>query len=88
MAHPDAPGRMPASAWRRLRLAVLRRDRWTCQRAGCGRHAPLEVHHADGNPANNDPGNLTTLCRRCHIETHRPPVAPDVAAWHRLVANM
>ena len=77
---------MPASAWRRLRLVVLRRDRWTC--AGCGRHAPLEVHHVDGDPSHNDPANLTTLCRRCHIREHAPPVAPDVAAWRELLRNM
>ena len=81
-----APRRMPASAWRRLRLVVLRRDGWTCQR--CGRHAPLEVHHVNGDPGDNRPENLTTFCRACHIEAHRPPVAPDVAAWRRLVANM
>ena len=84
---PDAgERRMPASAWRRLRLVVLRRDGWTCQR--CGRHAFLEAHHRDGNPANNDPGNLVTFCRKCHIEAHRPPVAPDVAAWRELLRDM
>ena len=81
-----APRRMPASAWRRLRLAVLRRDGWTCQR--CGRHAPLEVHHVNQVPTDNRPENLTTLCRRCHIEAHRRPVAPDVAAWRELLRNM
>ena len=74
---------MPAAAWRRLRRVVIERDGWSCQR--CGRHAPLEVHHADGDPGNNELENLTTLCRRCHIELHKPAVAPDVAAWHRLM---
>jgi 5-methylcytosine-specific restriction endonuclease McrA len=74
---------MPAAAWRRLRLVVLRRDKWACSR--CGRHAPLEVHHADGDPANNEPGNLVTFCRACHIAEHKPAVPADVQAWHRLM---
>jgi 5-methylcytosine-specific restriction endonuclease McrA len=45
----------------------------------------LEVHHADGNPGNNAPGNLATLCKSCHIDVHRPPMAPEVADWQRLI---
>lgn len=26
-------------------------------------------HHRDGNTGNNDPTNIETLCRRCHMET-------------------
>ncbi len=32
------------------------------------------VHHRDGNPANNDPGNLELLCVRCHAARHAPGV--------------
>lgn len=28
--------------------------------------AQLDVDHIDGNPANNDPDNLQTLCQCCH----------------------
>ena len=28
--------------------------------------AQLEVDHIDGNPSNNNPGNLQTLCACCH----------------------
>lgn len=31
----------------------------------------LTVHHIDHNPANNDPKNLMTLCRKCHVEIHK-----------------
>jgi hypothetical protein len=32
----------------------------------------LEVDHIDGNPFNNDPSNLQTLCANCHkYKTHK-----------------
>lgn len=32
----------------------------------------LEVDHIDGDPTNNDPGNLQTLCKHCHpIKTYK-----------------
>ena len=73
--------------WDRLRRAIVRRDGYRCQR--CGRYVGLtrnaEVHHRDHDPGNNAERNLETLCKRCHIAHHRPPVAPDVAAWQRLI---
>jgi 5-methylcytosine-specific restriction endonuclease McrA len=27
----------------------------------------LDVDHIDGNPSNNKPENLQTLCKPCHI---------------------
>lgn len=74
---------MPARAWSRLRLAILERDGWRCTRCG-GIRGRLEVHHLHG-PGDNRPEALTTYCRSCHIEVHRPPVAPDVAAWRDLL---
>lgn len=69
----------------RLRRRILDRDGWRCTR--CGAAGQLEVHHRhevrDGGT--DDPANLETLCKQCHIDHHRPPVAPDVAAWQRLV---
>ena len=75
--------RMAHHRWARLRRFVLDRDGWRCQR--CGRYGRLEVHHRDGDPGHNDPGNLTTYCRPCHIEAHAPPVSPAVLAWRELV---
>lgn len=35
-------------------------------------NAMLQVDHIDGNPFNNDPKNLQTLCACCHIfKTHK-----------------
>ena len=75
--------RLPSHRWAPLRRFILDRDGWRCQR--CGRPGRPEVHHEDHNPANNDPANLRTLCKRCHIEIHRPTVAPEVAKWQRLI---
>ena len=36
----------------------------------CGTILDLGVHHEDGNPANNAPANLTTLCGSCHQTWH------------------
>lgn len=30
----------------------------------------LDVHHLDGNDANDDPNNLQTLCHGCHTRKH------------------
>lgn len=35
-----------------------------CER--CHLVPPLDRHHRDGDPQNNDPGNISCLCRRCH----------------------
>ena len=54
-----------------LRIAVLARDGWQCQR--CGSAGPLHVHHicrrSQGGPDRAE--NLLTLCWRCHDEIHR-----------------
>ena len=51
--------------WRtQTRPAILGRDCHRCVR--CGRPWRLEIAHLDGDPANNDPANLATLCRTCH----------------------
>lgn len=31
-----------------------------------GKDAPLELHHVDGNPSNNNLKNLKILCPNCH----------------------
>ena len=74
---------MGAHRWARLRRFILDRDSWRCQR--CGMYGRLEVHHQDGDPSNNTPDNLTTYCRRCHLQHHAPVISPEVAAWRALV---
>ena len=67
-------------AWRRLRAATLDRDSWTC--GDCGRKgARFEVHHQNGNPADNRLANLITLCRNCHQLHHFNPPPVGRAEW-------
>ena len=46
-----------------------------CSRCGWGEintytgKVPLQVHHIDGNPNNNDISNLALLCPNCHSLT-------------------
>jgi hypothetical protein len=42
----------------------------------CGRTTALHVHHSDGDPSNNDPANLQTLCTHCH------------GFWHKTLARL
>lgn len=73
--HRKAAARGSTRSWRRIREAVLRRDGYRCtaKRNGqrCIEGSRLEVHHIDGNPANNALENLETLCARHHYETRR-----------------
>lgn len=41
----------------------------TCEK--CGKTGRLDIHHIDGNWRNDNPKNLITLCRSCHILTHK-----------------
>lgn len=72
----DANADRANEEFERQRLAVLKRDRWTCRGKGCGfasgqmPHAPaggMEIHHLDDDHHNNDPANLVTLCPFCHM---------------------
>ena len=72
--------------WRRVRLIVLNRAGWRCER--CGAPGRLEVHHVEPlqrssrNPF--DPAGLRVLCRPCHFADHGHVGRPTVrgrAEW-------
>lgn len=68
---------LPERGWEELRTQIFARDGHRCQR--CGATDDLHCDHilelSEGG--NNDPDNLTTLCRNCHskktAEARSPP---------------
>jgi 5-methylcytosine-specific restriction endonuclease McrA len=62
--------RLSREDYQRLRIKILQRDRWKCQR--CGAAHQLDVHHIllRSRGGDDEIMNLITLCRSCHRETH------------------
>lgn len=59
----------------RKRARDIKKDVTYCE--WCNRDdIPLEVHHKDCNPLNNNELNLVKLCCVCHYEVHK-----DDAVW-------
>ena len=46
------------------------RDQFVCESCGARRGYRQDIHHKDGNRANNVPENLAVLCPRCHNYAH------------------
>lgn len=73
-------GFVDTAEWQRVRRAIQRRDKWTCQHCGDrnykgrGSRIKLDVHHIIAVSENLalalEPSNLITLCRSCHFKTH------------------
>ena len=64
---PNNKQRTSSYQWRKLRQTIIERDKYTCQSCGIIGTA-VDVDHIDANNQNNDPSNLQTLCRPCHLE--------------------
>ena len=81
--------RLNQRRWALTRRRAFDRDLWRCQK--CGRPGALEAHHLqrleDGG-AVYDLDNISTLCRSCHIDEHRPAEIPGRAAWAVLVREI
>lgn len=55
--------------WQKLRLKILERDEWTCQKC-LNSEATLHIHHRyylkDTDPWDYPEESLVTLCEECH----------------------
>ena len=72
--------------WARIRQAKpLTRDGYRCQ--ACGMAGRLEAHHVVelAKGGTNDLANLRTLCRGCHIDSHRHV---EDGAWMAMVKEL
>lgn len=57
----------------KLKEFIRKRDNYTCQECGFTQEQlgyKLSVHHIDFNKKNNNPNNLISLCRNCHLQTN------------------
>jgi intracellular multiplication protein IcmJ len=66
----DDHAQLADQAFAPVREQVLKRDNTACQFCGFKSPKYQEVHHRDDNHANNDPGNLLTVCNLCHQVHH------------------
>ena len=73
--------------WEASRRQAMDRDGHRCVQ--CGAAGRFEVHHR--KPIHlgggNEPANLETLCRACHIGKHARRVSEPERAWQVLVAE-
>jgi hypothetical protein len=64
LPRPADPGRIPGRRNQKRCARLIAAQGGRC--AQCGEPGPLELHHIDHEPANDDPVNHVMLCRRCH----------------------
>lgn len=74
-------GQGSTRAWRRLRAAVLERDRGLCQlkiaNVCVQRSTPMHVHHKLGKARGDDPRYLVAACAPCNLHIGDPMRSPD-----------
>lgn len=71
VTHPTLwrPERPEEAAWKRIRLAVMERDDWTC--TACGHRALKGMHtHHLSDSGDHSVDNLVALCVACHAVMH------------------
>lgn len=69
----DRKPRVNQTIWKKISTEIIERDGGkcvNCPKTGKG----LQVHHLDEFRTNNDPDNLVTLCRDCHLSLYSPRV--------------
>ena len=78
MSHTWSKG--STRAWRRVRVAVLARDGYTCRlkiQGVCATHA-THVHHTHGKAVTgDDPRYLVAACAPCNLHVGNPTRNPD-----------
>ena len=85
----DRPGHWETYHWR-----ARKHRKSSCE--ACGSTDQLHAHHVDGEPQNNEPSNIQTLCVYCHNFLHatadrlgwtEPGRLPSLLGWTALEAS-
>lgn len=71
--HSQENNKTYGETWQQLRLAILKRDKYTCQECGAGANT---VHHIHYGNIHQD--TLISVCQRCHMRLHG--LNPDLAS--------
>ena len=68
--HPGGRMRLGPLEYSQLKIKILERDGWKCQR--CGRRDQLQIHHIVRRSQSGADGeqNLVVLCSECHRRVH------------------
>jgi hypothetical protein len=80
--------------WETYHWRARKHRKSSCE--ACGSTVYLHAHHADGEPQNNEPSNIQTLCVYCHNFLHataerrgwtHPGRLPSLLGWTDLDAS-
>lgn len=59
------------SYWRKMSKEIKKRDNYACKKCGkIMKFNKVQVHHINRIKKDNNPKNLITLCKSCHIKEH------------------
>jgi hypothetical protein len=68
-----------------VKREVLIEASYRCAVPRCLDAIAIDVHHIDGNPANNDQSNLIALCPTCHAAFHRKTYSVEAIRFWKLM---
>ncbi len=68
--NPQQAKKLKGDAWKALRIKIMYRDDYTCAYCAYKSEKYQIVDHIDGNPENNDAGNLQVVCQMCNLIKH------------------
>jgi HNH endonuclease len=68
-----------------VRREILIEASYRCAVPRCRSPLAIDVHHIDGNPANNVASNLIALCPTCHSAYHRKTYTLEAIQFWKLM---
>ncbi len=68
--NPGQTKKLEREKWQILRKKILERDNYICSYCGYKSEKYQIIDHIDGNPENNEDGNLQVICQMCNLIKH------------------